>query len=76
MIGGSLLLYMVLILVAGVVVDLALLPIPYLFTWSYLAVAFAMSHELAGEVVRASALSAECDRMSVAGDPCSRTDSC
>jgi len=59
MIGGSLLLYMVLLLVTGVIVDLALLPIPYLFTWGYLAVAFAMSHELAGEVVRASALSAE-----------------
>ena len=59
MIGGSLLLYMMLLLVTGVIVDLALLPIPYLFTWGYLAVAFAMSHELAGEVVRASALSAE-----------------
>ncbi len=59
MIGGSLLLYMVLLLVTGVIVDLALLPIPYLFTWGYLAVAFAMSNELAGEVVRASTLSAE-----------------
>ena len=59
MIGGSLLLYMVLLLVTGVIVDLALLPIPYLFTWGYLAVAFAMSNELAGEVARASTLSAE-----------------
>ena len=72
MIGGSLLLYMVLLLVSGVIVDLALLPIPYLFTWGYLVVAFAMSHELAGEVVRASALSAEVKKNSSGAIPTTR----
>ncbi len=56
--GGSLLLllYLVLLLVTGIVVDLGLVEIPYLYTFGYLAVALAMSYQLAGDVARASTL--------------------
>ena len=56
-IGGSLVIYLVLLLVTGIVGDLGLFPIPYLHTWGYLVVALVMSYELAGDVVRASQLS-------------------
>ena len=57
--GGSLLLYLVLLLVTGIVVDLGLVEIPYLYTFGYVAVALAMSYQLAGDVARASRLAAE-----------------
>jgi PAS domain S-box-containing protein len=49
----------VLSMLAGSLVDVGVLPTPYLFTYGYLIVALVMSYELAGEVVRASRLSEE-----------------
>ena len=57
--GGSLTLYLVFLLVQAYLVDTGVIASPYLYTYGFLLVVLVMSYDLAGEVVRASALSEE-----------------